>query len=324
LKKLDDIVKKKTGFIPQHTVLNVLPNKAWMNFLTKNDFEKEANGIYLPKENIAYVPKKATLPTKAHEYYGHGNFCENSTIGQKLVKAIKTDDVEKINSVYEETFFLNESFAVWIEQFISNELKMGSVIKDCFSEHLLSFAKEQETVNDYFFKKSFGFPATPTTVDAKEILTKLYGAKNIDMAVLYGSKKPNSDLDFFVVSDTIRSEHDSWLDVYSVSNKEFEEGTHNLLINITDPLFSGEVIIGHKKFYEAKNQVINQPITTNSIYANYHSYEKEKSILDRLTGRDLKVSQSYVDTFLRNALALSKGLKLLTKNEVYENVRKYS
>jgi len=314
LNQLDEIAQEKLGFIPEKSIIHLYKHTLWNTFLQEQKFPIETKGVYDPKTYSAHINKHAEIQTKIHEYYGHGIFCEHSTKGKELVNATK----ENINvqETYANTHFHNEGFALWVENYFCKQLGINNPINDS----KLIYANDCELISDFFFKREYGFPESPTIEKAKEILNGLYNANDIQISVLYGSKKPESDVDLFIVSDTIKSQVTSWLDIYALTPKEFQDGIDNLLINITDPLFTGEVISGKKEFYLAKNKVLNAPITNDAINRNLISANNE-ALLENQSERNLKVSLSYIDTFTKNAQALATGHKYLTKNEVLKNVR---
>lgn len=140
-------------------------------------------------------------------------------------------------------------------------------------------------------------------------------------AVLYGSRKPHSDVDVFMVSDNIKSFNNGWLDVSAVTTLELSMALRVFDIAITDPLFSGTLVIGDQSLLEAlRRKVLNRPITQEAI-----NYNRKRSIEELyLASKQPKESPlrriglRYSESYSRNAEELENGRKSLTFQKLKE------
>ena len=291
--RVDNIVKNKLGVKPEKSSLKEYTLSAWRDFLKYNNFNFKTRGVYNPATYEAHILKDNDIRamTFFHEYYGHGIFSEHSTMGKELVKASQIRDMQKVNEIKKRTLMHNEGFAIFMEDFLSESIGYD-VLKKEFAKSITSYnndmlqayaiAKEAESYGDFYFKREFGFPESPTGNDMTQIISSLYPKANIQLAILYGSRKPESDVDLFIVSDDILTYKNHWLDVYAVSVEKFKHGIENLMINITDPIFSGEPIIGAREVEKAKTMIMKMPITDNAIFLNKKAaYQEQKIVEDR-------------------------------------------
>ena len=92
---LDSLLQDASAFIEEEFGLGVDESglklysaENWSRFCEVNDFDAESEGIYVPKSLTAYakVDSEELVSNIFHEYFGHGLFCEYSSIGKKLVE----------------------------------------------------------------------------------------------------------------------------------------------------------------------------------------------------------------------------------------------
>jgi hypothetical protein len=167
---------------------------------------------------------------------------------------------------------------------------------------------------------SFGMERKTEPERINKLLEDIYRdkIKNIKFAVLYGSKKGFSDIDLFIVGN-IEDMNNDWLDVRNYSKEEFEKKLNLLDIEITDPLFSGEIVLGDKLYFEkSKQKVLSQPITEDAIKYNFCRSDEQLNLALKFDKSDINRNNGllYSATYIRNALALKKGKKLLTKERL--------
>lgn len=105
-----------------------------------------------------------------------------------------------------------------------------------------------------------------------------------------------------------------WLDIYSLTSKEFEYSVSMFGVSIIDPILKGELVLGDKQYFEQKRkQLKEQPITQEAIYYNLIK-SKEQKILARQFPKNSEgytIGMSYAETYLRNAIALKQGKRIL-------------
>jgi hypothetical protein len=138
--------------------------------------------------------------------------------------------------------------------------------------------------------------------------------RTINLAVLYGSRKPYSDMDLLIVSDNIKSYTNKWLDIYAIPKANFEDMTKNFDISIVQPLMTGELIMGERDYFiNKKEQLKNQKITLEAIKYNI-SKAKEQAHLSKFEAKpqDYYKGIGYLKTYSRNALSLSNGKRTFT------------
>lgn len=348
----NEVISSEFGFVPEKTTYQVHNQDEWNNFLKRFGSNLNAQGIFLPRNLSAHMLESSFLPVYLfHEFFGHGLFCEHSLIGQNIVSLEQSleivekeifgtlNDHQQIDETHPffhqynsqreslQTFLsLNhanyEGFAIWMEHFLSLELGHQDIFNKKFDtlhpdyknlfEH---FHNLENNYGTFILMSSLGFPKTYDGDLVLETLRKLSG-DDYDLVILYGSRKSYSDIDLFVVSDSVKSGFNGWFDVYAVTPDEFEEGIVNLSIAVTDPLFSGEVLFG----CDHRGRVFNQSITEDAIQYNFRQSDEQKkfALLHPEYSRERILGLSYHDSFRMNAEALRKGLKLLTLSALYQ------
>jgi len=133
------------GYKPEQTELRIFSDGEWNSFCERIGLEKNSSGVYLPRNQTAFIDRKNQL-TLFYEYFGHGLFCEQSLTGRKLVDLEKRLLDEEKEEFKEKKFtleklkefrmknktFLNldkfrkenltqyELFAIWTEYLLSN------------------------------------------------------------------------------------------------------------------------------------------------------------------------------------------------------------
>jgi hypothetical protein len=137
------------------------------------------------------------------------------------------------------------------------------------------------------------------------------------MILSYGSKKPYSDIDIFIVSNNpSRNYFNGWLDIYELNVKDFEYLKNNLDISITDPISTGTQIYG-TTLEKHQNNILNQPITSEAINHNILRSIQQKEALNKTTdARLIKIATGYAKTYELNAKELAQGNKILMLTEI--------
>ncbi|MBN2368486.1 hypothetical protein JXC34_05700 [Candidatus Woesearchaeota archaeon] len=218
-----------------------------------------------------------------------------------------------------------EGFGYWLEHFLSKrfnleslfEKKMDEVVHPEYKrlfEKYLGFSQE---LGNFALIAELGFPKFFDDALLIDTLSRIYkdDFSSIDLTILYGSQKPYSDIDFFIISDKITAGYNHWLDIYARTPEEFEEELALLSIAVTDPLFSGKTIMGKPEYQEQLRQrVLDMPITEEAIRYNLaQSEEQGKNSLTYPEGsRERRTAQNYQESYRRNAEELMKGNKMLT------------
>ena len=346
LNNLGLIIKEASNFISsefnlkiQKSKLKVYSNEDWKKFCQVNGFEVNGGGLYVPQSYIAYVNEcnPVLVSNIFHELFSHGLFCEHSQIGKKLVDLIQEDKNSKgflcddIDSRIQPLGLTNknienyEGFAFWLEALLCKETnykKIWESKKERLPEEdvaLFEYFKDSEKkLTRFGFMSQLGFPKEYTNGKIIDVLNHFYNHNfvNINFIVLYGSKKPEKDIDLFIVSNNPSQDYfNGWLDIYELNMEEFRQRLGNFDISVTDPLFSGTLIYGDKSYFkQMKQKIKNQPITQESIEYNIKQAEQQKEYLPSFNSfpRERKSCLSYIKSFSRNAEELQKGNKALT------------
>ena len=120
----------------------------------------------------------------------------------------------------------------------------------------------------------------------------------------------------FVVSDKDSGNlFNGWLDIYQVNREELFSFVEKLDISITDPLFSGELVIGDCGLLNSlRSKALASPITREAIDYNLRRSDEQMRFASFFPedSRERRVSLSYQESFRRNAELLSKRYKALT------------
>lgn len=356
MKPIDSILENTSFFIFSLFGLDINKSKLkyyskenWKEFCNLNNFKQESEGLYIPASYTAYVRTDSPflMSNIFHELYGHGLFVEHSVIGKELVDIINSNQehnkqndflFNKINKqkfgICDYNIYNYEGFAFWLESILCEEtdntriwnIKKDNLSKD-YQDLFNHFKDAEEKLSRFGLISQMGFPKIYDNDKVLNSLQKLYGNNfsNIDFVVLYGSKRPNSDIDLFVVTDTetkSRNIYNNTFDIYELNRNDFVNLSKNLNISVTDPMFSGELIYGNRNNFEyIKNYLLNKPITEQDINHNLEQSEIQKRILPYISKDDTRLLNNclgYIDSFKYNAIELSKGYKPLVVSNLKE------
>ncbi len=338
-----EFVKKEFGLEIDTNILKYYSNKDWNEFCEINNFNSASEGIYVPGGK-AYVRNSPYIASNIfHEVYGHALFCEHSIPGKILLEKQKQGIAKDfLKKECESTFNLTgqnladyEGFAMWMESVICKETGRADIWekkKDNMHEQYVElwkyFMSAEEKLTRYGLMAQMGFPKEYNSKKVVEVIKNIYGKNfdNIELILAYGSKKPNSDIDLFILSKNNRGElYNGWLDIYEVDNKNFEFMLNNFDISVTDPIISGELIYGSStKLQKIKEDLISKPINNEAIQYNNKmaelNLEASKKVEDsRLRNNGINYSKSYS----LNALELSQGRRPLTLKKLEEKYGVY-
>jgi len=161
-----------------------------------------------------------------------------------------------------------------------------------------------------------GFPKYYGGDKVKELLEKVYGEEKIlscSIGGIYGSRKPYSDIDLFVVSEDIIDYKNEWINIFTQTKREFEEQLKLFAVSLRDPLLHGELIFGDRSYFGLKKQQwLAQPITENAIRYNIQRHKELKEIAKTypLGHKKRRLTESYSASYLQNALKLKRGIRI--------------
>ena len=183
---LDSLLQDASAFIEEEFGLGVDESglklysaENWSHFCEANGFDAGSEGIYVPKSHTAYAKTDSDvlLSNIFHEYFGHGLFCEYSSIGKTLVEIEqKGGDAHsylygEINQVTQPLGLMRrnlgnyEGFALWMEALLCEETGNSEVWerkKERLSQEdtmLFEYFKEAEQkLTRSSFMAQLGFP----------------------------------------------------------------------------------------------------------------------------------------------------------------------
>ncbi|MEM4330898.1 MAG: nucleotidyltransferase domain-containing protein [Candidatus Pacearchaeota archaeon] len=359
-KETDRLYLEILGYFPEKTSLEQIPENKWSKFAMQEGFNKNSFGVYLPRNQIAIVRDKNPL-SLFHEYFGHGLYCEQSLVGRKIVdlerilleeerrefkgKNFSLEDLKKfrernktfqeLEKFKQENLGRYELFAIWTEYFLSD--------KFCFLDNFekkydFMSKKDRETLESLIiFSKRYGNLSTmyaqgmarrTTAERVKRLLEDIYKdkLKDVKFALLYGSKKEFSDIDIFIVGEEIPKISNEWIDVAIYNPLHFDYCVSMFDVAVTDPLFSGEVVISRSNWEikDYREKLKSQAIAKEAVF--YNLTKSKEQLLFSLyfpeNSKERKIGLSYSQTYLANYLALKEGKRLFTKNELLSYLQK--
>ncbi|MFA5888508.1 MAG: hypothetical protein WC852_07405, partial [Candidatus Nanoarchaeia archaeon] len=281
MNEINTYLQERFGISVNESSLCNHSDKEWKAFSQKYSFNAE--GAYFVRNKSAHINSDSDFASidTFHEYFGHGLYTEHSVFGKELYslerKLLKEEQESGISTGGLSAFRENnetckeiadlqkkmiapyEGFAMWMEWYLAmltgkydvyeRKVALRSEGANRLANDFISFSKQN---TDYALLYANGFPKHYNNSILNEIAANVFrnDLSSIDFALVYGSRKPYSDLDMFIVSDNIPCFSKGWLDVYSVSRNSFSDLLSNLDISITDALFTGELVYGDKVLFE--------------------------------------------------------------------------
>jgi len=324
--RLEDISKslnKEVGFFPVRTRLVRVPNDNWAGLCSSNGWDGHSSGAFSPRTLTAYLKEESEFADLniLHEFFGHGLFFEYHPSGQLLVNTERRGLIGSPKISLRDIREFSELFAVWCEFYYSRQLKLEGEFDDKYKsslqtglgQKLLQLESIRKQVDLFGMFAMLRFPKYYDGTRIKNLIEMIFGADKVDtcrLGILYGSRKPYSDIDLFVVSGDIKDFDNEWLDVFSQTLVEFEERLRLFAVSLRDPILYGELIFGDRSYFERKReQWRTQPITEEAIRYNVKRYLELKAIGGEypLGHKKRVIAKEYSESYLRNALLLKQG-----------------
>ncbi|MFH1065670.1 MAG: hypothetical protein V1734_04165 [Nanoarchaeota archaeon] len=323
----------------------------WKAFSEKYGFN--ADGAYFVRDKSAHVNSDSdfALIDVFHEYFGHGFYVEHSMFGKELYSlerkllneeqesGIKPEGLSafresnetcrQIADLQKRMIAPYEGFAMWMEWHLAMLAgKTGLYEKkaacrndnaNMLASSFISFSKQN---TDYALLYANGFPKNYDIGILNEIARNVFrnDLNSIDFALVYGSQKPYSDIDLFIVSDNIPCFSTGWLDVYSVSRNSFSDLLSKLDISITDALFTGELIYGDKTLFEnVRKKAASASPSKEAIEFHLNHVSKAKELSEKcIDAGEKRSSARYAVSYYLNAIEMRQGRKPLTLKALKE------
>ncbi len=340
---------RRFGFMPIDSSIVLHDRQGWQNFCSYRGFDTSQEGVYIPRDCSAHLLQDSEfiLQNLFHEYFGHGMYTEHSLVGRQIQSLEQRlmeeenragiDSPEKrselrqnskiysaLGKIRQQILPQYEGFALWMEWYLSN--MNGN--RNGFEEKLKKFSPEQQALckrftdysreyGEHALMFSTGLPKYYNQGILTEILQKIFQDDfgSIRFAMVYGSRKPYSDIDLFMVSDRLPCTHFGWLDIYSVTSKVFDDLISKFDISISDPLFTGEMVCGDKGIVEqTKAKLLSSAIAPDAIrfHRQHAEIAKETALQYGEDSSEYQTALRYNRSYLANAKELEQGRKPLT------------
>ncbi|MBM3199330.1 nucleotidyltransferase domain-containing protein [Candidatus Woesearchaeota archaeon] len=354
IQKAEEVLETKFGIKPERSKIYCHEN--WESFARANGLSVYGESVFFPKDLSAHLPEgnlDKILPLVYHELEGHGNYCEHTIQGRKLVEDEKTfsqleGDV-KVKFAYECSAYFQmikpyfEGFAMWMEEFLlksvgREDLWLGRKEKskrmpiDCQHSYFDAYSmlkKFEEEKGTYELWYSIGFPKrfdkkTLTSI-AKEKLAERFNS--LEFLILGGSKKPYSDIDLCAIlkdgAKTDEYNHSRVIDLVQYNLSDFEKHIEHFEVFATEPILSGELVTGdEKKFKSLKKRVENKSpdpsVCKNLSRKGIRLLENSKKYFEFGDFANSIVSLAYALSYETFAKAYLSGSKVMTYKEVLE------
>ena len=159
--RLEEICDSNIHPPPVQSTLIIYDSEGWSDFVIKKGVQPGA-GIFYPREltaHVANLSESVLVSRIAHEYFGHGIFCEFNEVGREIVR------LDRLAADYEKDLF--GKILLPSERFIVPETPEGdeyltirSMMSDLEKEHnhlYEDFAKNVEsTLSRFYFEKTNG------------------------------------------------------------------------------------------------------------------------------------------------------------------------
>jgi len=321
LVEADKVSEGLVGIRPESTTLTAFDRTGWTEFTGRHTIDPRAAGAYLPETFSAAIDMQAPFAdvTTLHEYYGHGLFVEHTDLGKRLRTNPTMTPRER---------GLYEGIAMLLEEAFAEGLGFG----DRFAAKMEGMRQEVVAVFDHYRARAerhglqyllyaAGFPKIYDEERALRLLRLNFPGdwRDVDFALLYGSRKPHSDIDYLVVSRGKSVQRvDDVLDIAVVNQQEFLERLSWLDIAATDPLFTGTPIYGDvARIKTLKRKALNTPITPRLISRHVAAGEEQRRIASRDGhGLNRATAASYASSYLAATFLMRQGKKVLTKHDI--------
>jgi len=303
----------------------------WNSMIKNGLLSPNARGVYLPRQKEAHVRRQENvLEIAAHEYVGHGTFFEHSKVGQDIArlarqltmpdKPSETVSYLKTNRKHKQRLRtqrnLIEGYALWTEQRTLHYLNETALAQKRWDKYNAAEKRElnflwniERKTGVLGVKATMGLPKEYDESDIEKMVSERNG-KEPALCLLYGSQKPYSDIDLFIVSDDISSRPNNWLDIYAVTKQSFQDNIEALSLETTDAVITGSYVSGNRSLLRNAQDEIQQKHPTR-----YHArFNYERSIRQQRVWEKTREprAKSYAESYRQNAQALRNGEKPLT------------
>lgn len=355
IQKAERVLKDKFGIKPERSEL--VYHKDWSSFAKETGLHPSSESVFFPKNLTAYVPEgglEKILPLVYHELEGHGNYCEHTLQGRKLVEDEKifsqSEGEAKLKFAHECSAYFQsikpyfEGFAVWMEEFLLKnvgredlwvERKEKSKYMPLDGQH--SYFDAYSMLKDFEDKKgtyelwyTIGFPKKFDKKTIISIAKEKLGEKfdSLEFLILGGSKKPHSDIDLCaILKDGVKTDkyqHSRVIDFVQYNMSDFEKHLGNFEIFTTEPILTGELIAGDESEFKnlktkIKNMTPEKEICSSFLDKSSKLLENSRLYFSRNDFANSIVSLTYSLSYTTFAKEYSNRSKVITYEEVLKS-----
>lgn len=355
IQRAERVLEDKFGIKPERSEL--VYHTDWSSFAKEAGLHPSSESVFLPKDLTAHVPEgslEKILPLIYHELEGHGNYCEHTLQGRKLVEdekvfsQLKGETKLKFASECSTYFQMIkpyfEGFAIWMEEFLLKsvgrediwlERKEKSKYMPLDNQHsyfdaysmLKSFEDEKGTYELWY---SVGFPKRfdkkTITCIAKEKLKERF--EDLEFLIIGGSKKPYSDIDLCaILKDGVKTDkyqHSRVIDLVQYNISDFERYLNNFEVFATEPIFASDLVLGDESKFEklksrVKDKIPGEEVCRNLLKKSNQIFENSKIYSERGDFANSIVNLAYALSYGTFAKEYSSGSRVLTYKEILES-----
>lgn len=276
-----------------------------------------------------------------HEHIGHGLFYEHSQMGKlirfleeallNLEEAEKEEKKKELETLTKGRIASIEGFAVWMEKYILGQLGMDEKwrlrfddLKPLHREGLRLAEQEEKSFGDYGVIYGAGLPKHYNSLDLVRLCKLYFGQKftAIDFIILYGSRKPESDIDICVIGNLEETVvFEPWLDMKIENRNLFLRKLKNFDLLALSIIANGSVIFGNSSEIEKLRELVrNLSITREAIEYNQGRAERAKTNIENGNIYNLRSAIKTMVTSRINSIALSQGKKWLRIEDLEKDV----
>jgi hypothetical protein len=355
IQKAESILEDKFGIKLERSKL--IYHTDWSSFTKENFLHPSSDSVFFPKDLTAHVPNQnleKILPLVYHELEGHGNYCEHTLHGRKLVEDEKifsqSEGEDKLKFARECSAYFQsikpyfEGFAIWMEEFLLKNVEREDLwIERREKSKFMPLDNQHSYFDAYSILKSFedkkgtyelwytiGFPKKfdkKTIISiAKEKLRERFN--DLEFLIVEGSKKPYSDIDLCaILKNGVKTDdykHSRNIDFVQYNLSDFEKHLNSFEVFATEPVFTGELVMGDESKFKNLKNITQNNVPSNETCNNLSKkgskiLENSKLYFEYGSFAESIINLAYALSYKTFAEEYSKGGKVLTYEEVLKS-----
>ena len=296
-----------------------------------------SQGVYLPLHGHAHVPldhEYAPL-TLLHEYFGHGSFYEHASLGKWITNTerhLAREYCPKLRGELEDIckaqYHIYEGMALWMEHYLGSQLGL----EDLFEKKMdlpeavhnkslfLSMKDWESKYGTYSLLYQTGYPRYADGEIVNDILEHIVPQYNeVELTIHFGSMKPYSDIDVWVLGEDIPQVYNEWLDLHPNTWNDVNRGIDSLDVAITHAVVRGNCVKGDPGLQsELQRRIHATPVSEKTVNANVRLGRNSKELAMQWPedSAERKASLRMASTYFFVAEKMREGVKILTLQEL--------